>query len=240
MQTLGIDLAAQAKGTALSLITWAEDSATVDFIEVGVTDDRLLELLPQADKVGIDVPFGWPNLFVEAVYAHRAVLPWPATSITELRYRATDRYVCKETKKTPLSVSTELIAVVALRAAALLSRITAHEHIDRMGSGRLVEVYPAAALIRWGFSIVERRNTPLLASTLVRKLGSHFKMTTKAEDACNTNRDALDSMVAALIARASACGLCDAVPSEHLDAARTEGWIALPFPHSLQKLFSER
>ena len=71
MQTLGIDLAAQAKGTAACLITWATTTATVEFIEVGVTDDRLLELLPQADKAGIDVPLGWPNLFVEAVYAHR-------------------------------------------------------------------------------------------------------------------------------------------------------------------------
>lgn len=204
-----------------------------------MTDDRLLELLPQADKVGIDVPLGWPNLFVEAVYAHREFLPWPATSITDLRYRATDRYVCQETKRTPLSVSTELIGVVALRAAALLSRITAHEQIDRMGSGRLVEVYPAAALIRWGFSIVERRNTPLLASRLTRKLGSHLRMTTKAEGACKTNRDALDSIVAALIARASACGLCDPVPSEHSAAARTEGWIALPFPDSLDKLFPD-
>jgi predicted nuclease with RNAse H fold len=239
MQTLGIDLAARAKGTAACLITWATTSATVEFIEVGVTDDRLLELLPQADKVGIDVPLGWPNLFVEAVYAHRDFLPWPASSITELRYRATDRYVCQETKRTPLSVSTELIGVVALRAAALLSRITAHEQIDRMGSGRLVEVYPAAALIRWGFSLVERRNTSLLAARLTRKLGSRLMMTTKAEGACKTNRDALDSIVAAMIARASACGLCDPVPSEHSAAARTEGWIALPFPDSLNKLFSD-
>ena len=132
-------------------------------------------------------------------------------------------------KRTPLSVSTELIAVVALRAAALLSRIKAHEQIDRMGSGRLVEVYPAAALIRWGFSIVERRNTPLLASSLARKLGSHLKMTTKAEDACKTNRDALDSMVAALIARASACGLCDPVPSEHSAAARLKDGLLCRF-----------
>jgi predicted nuclease with RNAse H fold len=221
------------------LITWTTTSATVEFIEVGVTDERLLELLPKADKVGIDVPLGWPNLFVEAVYAHRDFLPWPASSINELRYRATDRYVCQETKRTPLSVSTELIGVVALRAAALLSRITAHEQIDRMGSGRLVEVYPAAALIRWGFSIVERRNTSLLAARLTRKLGSRLRMTTKAEGSCKTNRDALDSIVAAMIARASACGLCDPVPSEHSASARTEGWIALPFPDSLDKLFSE-
>jgi predicted nuclease with RNAse H fold len=240
MRTLGVDLAAQPKGTAVCFIDWATSSATVESLEVGVTDSRLLELLPRAEKVGIDVPLGWPDLFVNAVCAHRDFQPWPTASIPELRYRSTDHFVCQKTKRMPLSVSTELIGVVALRAAALLSRITSYEQLDRTGRGRLVEVYPAAALIQWGFSLSQRRNTALLASSLTRKLGSHLKMTRKAASLCKANRDALDSMVAALIARASACGLCDPVPAEHSAAARTEGWIALPYLDSLGKLFAGR
>jgi hypothetical protein len=140
MRTLGIDLAAQAKGTAVCSINWASPSAIVEFREVGATDDRLLALFFEADKVGIDVPLGWPDLFATAICAHREFKPWQAASISELRYRATDHFVHRKTRRMPLSVSTELIGVVALRAAALLSRITTHERVDRMGLGRLVEV----------------------------------------------------------------------------------------------------
>src|SRR5207253_2236918 len=64
----------------------------------------------------------------------------------QLRFRATDFAVHERTGRWPLSVSSDLIAVPALRAARLFG---AH---DRSGAGVLVEVYPAAALRIWGFS----------------------------------------------------------------------------------------
>jgi len=237
MKTLGVDLAAQAAKTAVCSIRWGTSEATVELLEVGVTDDRLLELFPQADKVGVDVPLGWPDSFLKAVYAHRDFQPWPAPSVTELRYRATDRFVHQKTEKWPLSVSTDKIGVVALRAAALLSKMAVRESVERTGAAWLVEVYPAAALIRWGFSLAERRNTALLASELAKKLVPHLKIPEDFEALCAKKRDALDSLVAALIARASALGLCEPIPAEHSALARTEGWIALPFADSLNQLF---
>ena len=40
--------------------------------------------------------------------------------------------------------------------------------------------------------------------------------------------DALDAVIAALTARASALLMTTAPPPEHIGAARREGWIALP------------
>ena len=178
METLGVDLAAQARKTAVCLIRWATNKATVESLEVGVTDDRLLELFPQAEKVGIDVPFGWPDSFVKAICAHRHFRPWPASSIRELRYRATDRFEHEKTNKWPLSVSTDKLGVVALRAAALLSKVSAREPVDRTGAARFVEVYPPPALIRWSFSPDEigKGNTASLASAAPKKLGSRLKI----------------------------------------------------------------
>ena len=52
---------------------------------------------------------------------------------------------------TPLSVSADRIAVVAMRAALLLSRAPELLEVDRSGvNGHFVEAYPAAALARWG------------------------------------------------------------------------------------------
>jgi hypothetical protein len=92
--------------------------------------------------------------------------------------------------------------------------------------------------MRWGFSLAERRNTALLACSLEKKLGKHLRIPKQAADLCKTNRDALDSIIASLIARASACGLCDPIPYEHSAAAQSEGWIALPLADSFHKLFN--
>jgi hypothetical protein len=52
----------------------------------------------------------------------------------------------------PVSVSTDRLGVTAMRCAHLLHRWSNGQHIDRTGPGRFVEVYPAAALVRWGLS----------------------------------------------------------------------------------------
>lgn len=171
MRTLGIDLAAQPAHTAACVIDWpADDNAqvTVGLPATGCDDDRLLELMADADAVAIDAPFGWPEFINEhlADYAERG--EWPLRPADEdetdwslrLRYRETDRAVRRlllerdpPVKLWPLSVSSNLIAVCAWRCASLL-----HRHAQRSGrafdrTGRrsgVFEVYPAAALANWG------------------------------------------------------------------------------------------
>jgi hypothetical protein len=48
------------------------------------------------------------------------------------------------------------------------------------------------------------------------------------EPECRRSDHALDAVIAALNARAAALGLATTPAAEQLDAARTEGWIALP------------
>jgi hypothetical protein len=53
---------------------------------------------------------------------------------------------------------------------------------------------------------------------------------------CEVSDDALDALIAALVARAHAVGHCAAIASNLLDTARAEGWIALPQAGSLHQL----
>src|ERR1019366_5080074 len=149
MITIGIDLAAQAKDTAAFEIRWHSTHAEPIGWHARLSDEEILTLVRKADKVGIDVPLGWPTAFVRAVYRHQFQRPWPVAKTAVLRLRATDRFVARVTKIWPLSVSADRIGVAAARAAMLFSKL--QEPLDRSGNGKLVEVYPAAALRMWGF-----------------------------------------------------------------------------------------
>jgi hypothetical protein len=124
-----------------------------------------------------------------------------------------------------LSVSADRLAVPAFRAARLLCEWRA----DRTGVGRFVEVYPRAARARFGLartrSIEElQERAPWLTLALDQKL------------ACGRNEDCFDALISALVARASALGLCEQIPDDLLESARREGWIALPLTGSLERL----
>lgn len=77
MLTLGVDFAAQPKDTAAAVIRWHSRSAVVERLELRVDDARIRALAATVDKVGIDVPFGWPDAFVRAVDAYHDGARWP-------------------------------------------------------------------------------------------------------------------------------------------------------------------
>jgi len=87
VRTLGIDLAAQAKETAVCLLTWSDGRATIETLVVGVDDAAILELVRTEDpaKVAIDAPFGWPAPFVAAVSQHASGGPRDAHAFRPLR-----------------------------------------------------------------------------------------------------------------------------------------------------------
>jgi hypothetical protein len=195
----------------------------------------LLDLASTADKVAIDVPFGWPAAFVLAVSAHHAQQAWPQAQSADLRLRQTDLVVWKAIGKQPLSVSTDKIGIPALRMAALMVRLAqAGGPIDRTGAGRFVEVYPAATLRRWGIADTKKDTAELLQTLLAH--APWLKMTESSRELCAANRDACDALVASLTARAAAVGVCDLIPEEHRRRAEIEGWIALPHTASLSGL----
>src|SRR5207249_4409450 len=93
--TLGIDLSSQAAHTAACTLEWDAEGARVVGLAEGLDDAALVELAKHIDKVGIDVPLGWPRRFVDAVRAHASGQGWPqdyqhAVDRDRMRFRATD------------------------------------------------------------------------------------------------------------------------------------------------------
>jgi hypothetical protein len=230
--TVGVDLASQPARTAACVVRWNAAGPAVETPELGVDDDRIGELLGYADRLGVDVPLGWPIPFAETVHAHRHRREVATHRLHQLRFRATDFAVHERTGRWPLSVSSDLIAVPALRAARLFA-----EH-DRSGAGVLVEVYPAASLRIWGFSTRGYKGPRggAARTAILSALEGTLGLSGDARAACVRSDDALDALVCALVARAAAVGLCDPVPPERRPAAEVEGWIALPRPDALALL----
>jgi len=241
--TLGIDLASRPEHTAACAIEWADGQARVVDLACHQDDETLIERIAGVDKAGLDVPFGWPEAFVERVARFHAGGEWDEATVAALRFRETDRVVAARTGRWPLSVSSDLIGVPAFRAARLLSRLAEAGHsVDRRGGGRLVEVYPAAALRLWGFAATGykrregRANLAALLSELERRTRGWLDLDTAARQLCGASDDALDALLAALVARAAALGLCEGPPPEHAARAAREGWVALPAVDALDRL----
>jgi predicted nuclease with RNAse H fold len=242
VRTAGIDLAAQDARTAGCVVDWRDGRARVVTLVVGMSDDDLRDLIRSVNKAGIDAPFGWPEEFVEAVSSWSRLREWPAWSRRRLRYRETDMRV--EGGRPPLSVSSDLIAVVAMRCASLLTKLAGDgEVIDRAGARRVAEVYPAATLRAWGLvpgaykrTAGQQRRRELLDDLLDRGRG-WLTLSAGDREACEHSDDAFDALVCALTARAVALHLTVA-PRTAGDRtrARHEGWIHVPEADSLPKL----
>jgi predicted nuclease with RNAse H fold len=245
MITAGVDLSSQAAHTASCVIEWSRSGARVSHLALDVDDQAITALVQAVDKLGIDVPLGWPLAFANAVAQHSNQGLWPAdythSESLAYRYRRTDLWVWRALKTSPpLSVSTDRIAIPAMRAAAVLSRLPERVVLD--GSGVVVEVYPAAALRRWGFTWrgYKRRDKAdarrLLVERLFQGTARWLSVGPAEAERCFASDDAFDALIAALVARAAAVGLVDAVPEEDKAVARSEGWIAVPKATSLDLL----
>lgn len=264
MRTVGVDLASQDAKTAYCVVDWTEGHVRIGEPVLGASDSDLLCVMADAEAVGIDAPFGWPEAMVEAMAEHAAGRPWPAAASAEaLRYRTTDRYVNstileeRGTKVWPLSVSSDRIAYCAWRCGRLL-----RDHASSTGwaGGRLgspdggvciAEVYPAGALAMWGIthkgykgkgsSVAEARSRrSAIVDQIALAAGSWLRLPAEVRTTCAANDDALDALVSALVARAAASGLTRQPDPVQAAAAAREGWIHLPLTNSLPLLGSPR
>lgn len=243
-RTLGIDLAAAPERTAVCSVAWDGNTAVAEVLPGPHDDAHLVALMATGwDKIGIDAPLGWPEPFVDALVAHRKLAPWPGRDADpiahrrELRYRLTDLVVAERVGRAPLSVSTDLIGVVALRAALLLdqyARATKRKPVRRDGLGSVAEVYPAAALRRWlpdSRGSYKRRGEyePLRALVAAVADTVPVKFVGDAQERCTTSHDAFDALVCALVARAVTRDLTRRARSGvEVRRAATEGWIHIP------------
>lgn len=231
MRVLGIDLASDPKRTAGCLLEWSHGLGALVELRDSLDDDQAVELERSADMVAIDAPFGWPLPFVSAVSSHAQGESWPAATVRELSYRRTDAYVRSQVGWWPLSVSADRIGIVAFRAARLHGLLRPETPRVNDGSDGVLEVYPAAALHRWGLPhrlykrLEGHSNRVKILEGLTRiaslDLAGHEAELTESDDL-------LDALVAALVGVAKHLGQVDPLPPEYADAARTEGWIWLP------------
>ncbi|MGD9571051.1 MAG: DUF429 domain-containing protein [Thermoleophilia bacterium] len=251
MRTLGIDLAAEPKGTAVCAIDWEDGRAAVDLMEPGAADPALWALARGADKVGVDCPLGWPDAFVEAVAAHAAGEAWPGRDAADpagfrrsLRLRATDEAVVASIGVTPLSVSTDRIGVTAMRAALLCDQLARQGgDVRRDGAGLVAEVYPAAALVRWGLPARGYKAATAAGRRLrgeivdgIRSAAPWLALGRGGRAACAESHDVLDALVSALVARAAALGRTAPPPPEITLRVAREGWIHVPDEDALPGL----
>jgi predicted nuclease with RNAse H fold len=239
MLTIGIDLAAEPARTALAFITWDDGKAVIEKVVLGAGDDLILAALADAGKAGIDCPLGWPGAFTAFLADHQAghvTIPDGLTGQQwrrQLAWRRTDEAVRTQAGMIPLSVATDRIGHAAMRCAGLLAQLARQgQPADRCGTGVVVEVYPAASLKQWELphrGYKQPRNARALTALADSLLGAAPWLDPGEYGAlCRSSHDALDAVIAALTARAAARGLTIRPDDEQEEAARTEGWIALP------------
>jgi predicted nuclease with RNAse H fold len=241
MKTLGVDLASDPKKTGVCVVRWGAGEAVVEEVWVGADDDDLLSAHGRSDVTGIDAPFGWPVPFEQMLSGAvpRWTGPWSHERRDELRFRLTDFQVQEMTGTWPLSVSTDKIAVPSLRCAALLERMGV---TDRSGDGRVYETYPASALCIWGLRATgykgpKKRPEREALWAALKQNAVWLRFSDESQESLILDRDdALDALVAALIARAAFKVLTTLPSEEERPRARTEGWIHVPKEHSLAHL----
>ncbi|MET4093737.1 DUF429 domain-containing protein [Arthrobacter sp. UYCu712] len=241
MRTLGVDLAAATRKTAVAVLAWAGGQARLEHLALDVGDPEIVDLFGASGMTGIDCPVGWPDAFLPFIAGH---LNFEAHPVLDhdgiegrrlLAYRDTDRFVTGQTGLIPLSVSADRLAHPAMRCAVIQAKI-AREHGPqaRDGSGRLAEVYPAASLKSWGLAArgYKGRAAPeseRLAMVLdALAAAAPWLDLAGQEDRLAASDDMFDALIASLTARAVALGRTLRPDAGHAAAALTEGWIHLP------------
>lgn len=231
MRVLGIDLSSSEKGTSTCIIDFQGDAGRCHSPRERCPDTVLDSLIEDADAVGVDAPLGWPVKFKEAVsdWRHKA---WDSAIRDELRYRETDRVVRNEIGRWPLSVSSDLIALPAMRAMALLER---HGVEDKRGGDQgFYEVYPAASLRIWDLYERGYKKSMEARRRILSALQAKFP-NIRVQDEYASTGDNLDSLVAAITVKEAFGGGTLAPSASQLESATNEGWIHLPTSQDLNK-----
>jgi predicted nuclease with RNAse H fold len=235
MLIAGLDLAAEPKATALSLIDWSGKTARLVQLELNLDDKLIVDSTRDAVKLGIDCALGWPIEFVEFLnrYSQNSFsqIAGDMSWRRRMAYRETDRAARELTGRWPLSVSTDRLGLTAMRCAGLLSKLSEDGvEIDRTGAGKVVEIYPGASLRLWGFDTSGYRASAAARATLLERIceaAPWFEPGDFAElmiDSC----DAFDAVIANFAARSSSLGLSTTAPESVIKNAQIEGWLSLP------------
>jgi predicted nuclease with RNAse H fold len=249
--TLGIDLAVADEGTAACSIHWEAGRGVITNLTSTWSNDELRELIGEADWTGIDTPFSWPVRFRKALSDHGIDGGWPADYRSSgYQLRTTDVFV-KKIACRPLSVSTNLLGITAMRCARLLQEIGEQrgKRLSLTGEDHIVEIYPAASLIAWGGAAAgfnhkgykngtgAKEARAQLVLSLLMETDQWLDFTPECQQACIDSHDVLDSLIAALTTRTAQLGMThEPETDDQRTLSAIEGWIHVPEPGTLALL----
>lgn len=250
LSTLGIDLASAADKTAFALVEWTPKIAfpthpsdyhgQLTQLNLQGSDSDLLQFRPHSRcLIGLDAPLGWPTPFIEYISTplselsrHSDKAPWTPSIRDQMRYRQTDRYTRSVLGRWPLSVSTDYLSLVGLRARGLLR---AWEISNITGQEYLFEVYPAVALKRWGLTHRGYKGKGIekeqLRRSMLTTLSASFELTLSSyfQDQLIQSDHGFDALICCLITWYAHFSLCDLPSTEkEIEASQHEGWIYIP------------
>ena len=237
VKLVGIDLSTNPRDCGICIL----EGDTVAHVSRGTAafehPDWLVSHCSGSEVVAVDVPFGWPELFVAALadYEVGAALD---RDRKRYRYRATDVWITKNLPQElsrsvrppiPLSVSTDKLGATAMVGTILLAALADEFLLSPRKGGEprsVIEVYPAVSLWAWG---LPHRN--LDTSAILETLRAAFHLTILEENRYKllASRHCLDALMAALTAREYADrNTFD--PPQHVpdDTLKVEGWIRVP------------
>lgn len=231
----GLDLSTNRVKTAAVAIDWsvAGEARVVD-VRHPLPAAGIAPLIAEhkASTWAVDVPFGWPDLFV-ALMADRHNGPLPAQAMPaaaawekwrtrEVAQRRTDRFLTDDPRirTRPLPASFQLLgATAAMWVLVEAQLVSLGVPIDRAGlAGAVCETYPSAALAAWRLG---------KGKLTWPELQSNFAFLTADDDLLTrlVSDDVCDAVVCALVARARDLELTIGPPDDELAAAQREGWI---------------
>lgn len=233
--TWGLDVSTDKNKTAAVALDWSTPGEA-RVVEVH-RPLRAVDIAPfismhRDSRWAVDVPFGWPDLFVELMAdRHTAPLPadampaaadWEKWRTRQVAQRLTDRFLTDDPriKTRPLPASFQLLgATAAMWVLVEAQLVSLGVQVDRAGlEGTVCETYPSAALAAWGFGKAKQTWPELQANfpflTADKKLHSQFA----SDDVC-------DAVVCALVARARDLDGTIGPPDDQVAAGRREGWI---------------
>ena len=233
--TWGLDVSTNKAKTAAVAIEWSTpDRARVVEVRHPLPAIDIAALIAEhkVSRWAVDVPFGWPDRFVDLMAdRHHGPLPaqampaaadWEKWRTRQVAQRRTDRFLTDDPriKTRPLPASFQLLGATAAMWALVEAQLASlGVRVDRAGlEGTVCETYPAAALAAWGFGKAKQTWSELQSNFAFLTADSNLISQFASDDVC-------DAVVCALVARARDLELTIGPPDDELAAGQREGWI---------------
>lgn len=224
MKLVGVDLSTDPNKTGVCTLDEGRICASLCRGPSDQHTERLLKRCSDAYVVAVDVPFGWPKPFIEALAGYHIGVPFDLPR-KQYQLRTTDLWVKDNFPPLqPKSVSTDKLGSTAIAGTNLLHALSKNgfrlspQEVSVYAA--VIEVYPAASLRAWDLRDYTKDET---LRRLQEEFGLAIDETTKQELLGNVH--CFDALIATLTAREYASGSTFDPPE---DILRTEGWIRIP------------